>query len=85
MLRHIRKKMIRQRQALAYVASLQPGQTFLKLDFANASNTLSRDAILNYVATDLPEILNFVKVCYDQSSPLYFGDYLLLLLLLLLF
>ena len=32
----------------------------------------------NYVATDLPEILNFVKLCYDQSSPLCFGDYTLL-------
>ena len=48
------------------------------MDFANAFNTLSRDAILNYVATDLPEILNFVKLCYDQSSPVCFGDYLLL-------
>jgi len=64
--------------ARIYVASLQPGQAFLKLDFANAFNTLSRDAILNYVVTDLPEILNFVKLCYDQSSPLCFGDYLLL-------
>ena len=64
--------------ARIYVASLQPGQTFLNLDFGNAFNTLSRDAILNYVATDLPEIQNFVKVCYDQSSPLCFGDYLLL-------
>ena len=61
-----------------YVASLQPGQAFLKLDFANAFNALSCDAILNYVATDLPEILNFVKVCYDQSSPVCFCDYLLL-------
>jgi len=66
--------------ACIYVASLQPGQAFLKLDFTNAFNTLSRDAIQNYVATDLPEIMNFVKVCYDQSSPLCFGDYLLLLL-----
>ena len=49
-----------------YVASLQPGQAFLKLDFAYAFNTLIRDAILNYVATDLTEILNFVKV-YDYS------------------
>ena len=64
--------------ARIYVASLQPGQAFLKLDFVNAFNTISRDAILNYVATDLPEILNFVKLCYDQSSPLCFGDYTLL-------
>ena len=52
--------------ARIYVVSLQPGQAFLILDFVNAFNTLSRDAILNYVATDLPEILNFVKV-YDYS------------------
>jgi len=44
--------------ARIYVASLQPGQAFLKLDFANAFNALSRDAILNYVAT----------VCRQQSS-----------------
>jgi len=45
---------------------------------SKAFNTLNRDAILNYVATDLPEILNFLKVCYDQSSHLCFGDYTLL-------
>ena len=44
--------------ARIYVASLQPGHAFLKLDFANAFNALSRDAILNYVAT----------VCRQQSS-----------------
>ena len=31
--------------ARIYVASLQPSQAFLKLDFVNAFNTLSRDAI----------------------------------------
>lgn len=63
--------------ARRYVASLQPGQALLKLDFSNAFNCISRDVILQCVKDDFPELLAFVRLCYADSSHLCFGKLLL--------
>ena len=42
--------------ARRYVSQLEPGKFLIKLDFSNAFNTLRRDAMLEAVHKDLPEI-----------------------------
>ena len=63
--------------ARCYVANLQTGQGLLKLDFCNAFNTLSRDAMLETVRQELPELYSFIFLCYGNSSLLTFGEHLL--------
>jgi hypothetical protein len=46
----------------------------VKLDFSNAFNCIHRDAVLLAVHDKLPEIFNFCRLAYGQSSILVFGD-----------
>ena len=57
-----------------YVNNLTSGQTVLKLDFNNASNSLHRDIMLMAVNNYLPHLRNFAGLCYAQPSELYFGN-----------
>lgn len=63
--------------ARRYLASMQPGQGLLKIDFTNAFNMVSRDVMLQCVVLEMPELLSFVNLCYADSSHLLFGDHLL--------
>jgi hypothetical protein len=50
---------------------------FLKLDFANAFNTVLRPAILKTVAIELPELFPFIVQAYGTKSHLFYGDTLI--------
>ena len=60
-----------------FLQDMQPGQALLKLDFANAFNAISRDVILRTVHDELPELFPFITTCYNSSSHLCFGDFLI--------
>ena len=61
-----------------YLHNLLPDKALLKLDFATAFNSLSRDELLQAVQQDLPELYPFVHFCYANSSHLCFRDIVLL-------
>ena len=63
--------------ARCFVSNLQSGQGLLKLDFSNAFNTLDRNAMLESVRQELPELYPFVFMCYGNASLLSFGEHLL--------
>ena len=50
----------------------------LKIDFTNAFNTLSRDAMQAVIREELPELYPFIESCYSGQSYLRFGHYTLL-------
>ena len=50
-------------------------QAFVKIDFANAFNSVRRDVILKAINEHAPEILSFVKLCYEDSSFLIYGAF----------
>ena len=58
-----------------YLDSLQRGTFLIKLDFSNAFNSLRRDAMLEAVYREVPEIFNFCHLSYVENSTLFFGDY----------
>ena len=58
--------------ARCYIKNLLPGQAVVKLDFANAFNCIHRDNVLNVVKSKLPELFNFVNICYADESFLCF-------------
>ena len=60
-----------------YIANLQSGHGLLKLDFSNAFNTIRRDAMFDAVRQELPELYSFVRMCYNNTSLLSFGEHLL--------
>ena len=63
--------------ARRFTDSLLPGQAVIKLDFANAFNSLHRDKMLTAVRNFIPEIYEFCFLSYGMSSSLRFGDYLI--------
>ena len=64
--------------ARTYIASLQPGEGLLKLDFRNAFNLVRRDSMFQTVHEEMPELYPFVHMCYYSASLLNFGEHLLL-------
>ena len=46
----------------------------VKLDFANAFNSVRRDAVLEAVALHVPELLAYTTSAYGAASILQFGD-----------
>src|SRR6267154_2507467 len=50
------------------------GQAFVKLDFANAFNTIRRDCVWEAVASTCPDLLAFVLAAYGAPSCLWLGD-----------
>ena len=59
--------------ARRFVDSLQGDQALIKLDFANAFNSLRRDHMLAAVAAELPELFDFCRASYGGVSTLKFG------------
>lgn len=51
---------------------------FIKLDFKNAYNELERHPMLQAVKDKCPEILLFMKQCYEHPTWLSFGDFSML-------
>ena len=60
-----------------FIAQASCGNVFVKIDFANAFNTVRRDHILETIADKAPEVLNFVKFCYENHSFLLYGDHVI--------
>ena len=50
----------------------------LKIDFANAFNSIHRDKVLAAASEHLPSLFKYVHSSYGASSFLAFGDHLLL-------
>ena len=57
-----------------YINSMKPHEALVKLDFANAFNSISRDAVLASVAKFAPCIFSFVKCAYSTISNLSLED-----------
>ena len=55
------------------VSELPMGHVMIKLDFANAFNSVRRDAIRDRVADQLPELHKFVYASHACDSKLTFG------------
>ena len=64
--------------ARSFLKDIKKGQALLKIDFANAFNTLSRDKMLTVIRNELPELFAFVHSCYAGQSFLRFGQFTLL-------
>ena len=57
-----------------FLNSLPQNSVIAKLDFSNAFNCLHRDVMLSEVMRQCPEIYNYCRLSYNQSSILWFGD-----------
>jgi len=60
-----------------FTDSLPSNKAIIKLDFANAFNSLHRDAMLSAVREKIPEIYQFCFLSYGSASSLKFGDYVI--------
>src|SRR6218665_1314473 len=54
---------------------MREDEMFVKLDFANAFNTLRRDIMLQMVYDTIPEIYEFIYQAYSADSQLQFGSF----------
>ena len=57
-----------------FLQDMPNDEAIVKIDFANAFNTIRRDAVLNAVATNLPEVYPFCHSVYGNPSLLQFGS-----------
>lgn len=62
----------------AFTAQCTANDVIVKLDFSNAFNSVRRDVVADLLAKEMPELLPFFKLCYESSSFLVFGDYLII-------
>ena len=59
-----------------FVTNMQSDQIFVKLDFANAFNTLRSDVMLQAVYDIIPELYACVHQSYSEESTLLFGQFM---------
>ena len=64
--------------ARRYLQSLAPDHIMVKLDFANAFNSLHRSDMLLSIRDRLPELYAFCLSSYAQPSFLFFGSHVIL-------
>lgn len=60
-----------------YVSSMPDNHVIVKLDFANAFNTLRRDCLLEAVAREIPELYRFAHAAYSTEPILQYGNEIL--------
>ena len=60
-----------------FISTAADETVFLKLDFANAVNTLRRDVIADALLKNAPELYAFYCACYENSSLLFYGENLI--------
>ena len=60
--------------ARLYLQNLLPGCILLKLDFANAFNSIRRDKVFAAVDDMVSELLPLVHSAYSKPPSLFFGD-----------
>ena len=58
----------------AFIKSANENDVLLKLDFSNAFNAVRRDYVAELLAEEMPELLPFYRLCYEQGSFLSFGE-----------
>ena len=58
-----------------YTDRLQKDHVVVKLDFANAFNSVRRDALLEAVAREIPELYRFAYATYSGNASLTFGKF----------
>ena len=58
----------------AFIKIANENDVLLKLDFSNAFNTVRRDYVAELFAEEMPELLPFYRLCYEQGSFLPFGE-----------
>lgn len=58
-----------------FITTMQDDQIFIKLDFANAFNSMRRDVMLRSVHETIPELYAFIHQAYSEESTLQFGRY----------
>ena len=63
--------------ARRYLQTLAPDHVMVKLDFANAFNSLHRSDMLLSISECLPELYAYCMTSYSQPSVLYFGSYVI--------
>ena len=61
--------------ARRYLDNLPVGHVFVKLDFANAFNSVRRDAVREATLLHAPELLGYVDSAYGAESYLSYGDF----------
>ena len=59
----------------SFVTEMTEDEIFVKLDFANAFNTLRRDIMLQMVYDTIPEIYEFTHQAYSADFKLQFGPF----------
>ena len=64
--------------ARRYLSSMPDGHAFVKLDFSNAFNNISRSSMLSSIRDRLPELFSYCFSSYGNSSFLFFGDRIIL-------
>ena len=60
--------------AQSFLSNANPSDVFLKLDFANAFNSVRRDYAAECVKQCCPELLPFYTMCYSGYTFLTFGE-----------
>ena len=60
--------------ARCFLGNMKPDQAMVKLDFANAFNSIRRDYMLEAVQSLYPVIYSFVHSAYAAPSNLLWGD-----------
>ena len=58
-----------------FIECAERDQAFVKIDFANAFNSVRRDVILKAINEHATDILSFVKLCYEDSSFLIYDAF----------
>ena len=58
-----------------FLENMSGQEAIVKLDFSNAFNTVRRDAMLNAVDTELPELYRLCYSAYAEASLLQLGDH----------
>ena len=58
-----------------YINQLPSGHAFIKLDFANAFNTLRRNLLLDTVARNTPELYRFTLATFECDPTLVHGSH----------
>ena len=57
-----------------YVTTMPDSHVVVKLDFANAFNTLRRDCLLEAAALEVPELYRFIHAAYTIEPILQYGS-----------
>ena len=61
--------------ARSFLSTMSASDGMVKLDFSNAFNCISRDAVIKAVAELIPSLTPLVNSCYSQSAILDFGSW----------